>query len=149
MTRKPIVERRRRVGALDRAAGGLSWVLGLGFGVFAVVGTAHYAQRGEVWHVMGFPAYGEGPFERVGIPTSVPLLTGFVGICAAEVVVGTMLWTGKRGARPLSVGLLPLELAYWIGFALPYGPVLGLARTVAVIASRPTRPEQRNGDHDR
>lgn len=94
---------------------------------------------------MGFPAYGEGPFERVGIPTSVPLLTGFVGVCAAEVVVGTMLWTGERGARRLAVGLLPLELAYWIGFALPYGPVLGLARTAAVIASRRTRPEPPRG----
>ena len=120
---------------MNRVAGGLAWVTGLGFGVFAVVGTAHFARHGEVWHVMGFPAYGEGPFEQVGIPTSVPLLAGFAAVCAAEVVVGTMLWTGRRGARRLSVALLPLELAFWIGFDLPYGPVLGIARTLAVVAS--------------
>jgi hypothetical protein len=127
---------------MNRLAGGLAWTAGLGFGVFAVVGAVHFAGRGEVWHVMGFPAYGEGPFERVGIPTSVPLLAGFVVVCAAEGVVGTMLWTGKRGARWLAVGLLPLELAYWVGFALPYGPVLGVARTVAVVASLRAPSEQ-------
>jgi hypothetical protein len=130
---------------MNHMAGALSCLLGLGFGGFAVVGMARFAERGEVWHVMGFPAYGEGPFERVGIPTSVPLLAGFVGVCAAEVVVGTMLWTGRRGAGRLSVGLLPLELAYWIGFALPYGPVLGVARTVAVIASWRAQPGQMEG----
>jgi hypothetical protein len=29
-------------------------------------------------------------------------------------------------------GLLPLEFAFWIGFALPLGPVVGLARPVLV-----------------
>jgi hypothetical protein len=30
------------------------------------------------------------------------------------------------------LGLLPLEFAFWIGFALPLGPVVGLARPVLV-----------------
>lgn len=84
---------------------------------------------------MGLPTYGDGPFERIGIPTSVPLLTGFVAVCAAELVMGSMLWGRKRGARRLAVGLLPLEVAYWVGFALPGGLVLGLLRTGVVAAS--------------
>jgi hypothetical protein len=120
---------------MNRVASGLACVAGLGFGVVGVVGTVHFARYGEVWHFMGFPAYGQGPFERVGIPTSVPLLAGFVGVCAAEVVVGGMLWTHKPAARRFSVALLPLELVYWVGFALPYGPVLGALRTAAVVAS--------------
>lgn len=126
-----------RGSTLDRVAGGLGCLSGLGFGAFGVIGTAHFARTGEVWHAMGFPAYGEGPFERVGVPTSVPLLAGFVTVCAAEVVVGCMLWSGVRGARALSVALIPLELTYWVGFALPYGPVLGVLRTAAVtVAAR-------------
>jgi hypothetical protein len=32
----------------------------------------------------------------------------------------------------LAVALLPFELAFWIGFALPLGPPLGLARAILV-----------------
>jgi hypothetical protein len=32
--------------------------------------------------------------------------------------------------NPTKVGTPPFELAYWIGFALPIGPPLGIARTV-------------------
>jgi len=125
-----------RVGdRVSRVAGALAWATGLGFGPLGVYGTIHFAKHGEVWQFMGFPTYGDGPFERIGIPTSVPLLTGFVAVCAAELVVGSMLWASKPGTRRLSIGFLPLELAYWVGFALPVGPVLGVLRTAAVIAS--------------
>ena len=33
----------------------------------------------------------------------------------------------------LSYLLLPFELFFWIGFALPFGPPLGIARTVLVL----------------
>jgi len=39
-------------------------------------------------------------------------------------MVGSMLWASKPGARRLSVGVLPLELAYWVGFALQAGPMM-------------------------
>ncbi|MBA3261997.1 MAG: hypothetical protein H0T69_05925 [Thermoleophilaceae bacterium] len=126
---------------MSRAAGGLAWAAGLGFGPLGVYGTIHLAKHGEVWQFMGLPTYGDGPFERIGIPTSVPLCTGFVAVCAAEFMVGSMLWASKPGARRLSVGLLPLELAYWVGFALPGGLVLGVLRTAAVVASVRGRSE--------
>jgi hypothetical protein len=120
---------------MRRAAGVLAWGAGLGFGPLGVYGTAFFAQHHAVWHVMGFPTYGHGPFETIGITTSVPLLVGFVAVCAAEVVVGSMLWTGRTNARWLSFALLPFEVSYWIGFALPAGLVLGAMRTVAVVAA--------------
>ncbi len=128
---------------MNRVAAALAWTVGLGFGVFAVIGTVFFARSGRILHVMGFPAYGEGPFERVGIPTSIALLAGFVAVCTAEVVVGTMLWTGRRGGRAFALALLPFELAYWVGFALPYALILGLARAVAVIVS--VRAQNRRG----
>jgi hypothetical protein len=78
---------------MTRAAAVLAWISGLGFGLPAVLGLRHFAQHHEVWTFMGFPTYGGGPFERWGIPTSVPLLAGFVAVCAAEIVVGVLLWS--------------------------------------------------------
>jgi hypothetical protein len=113
---------------MTRAVGLLALLLGLGFGIPAVIGTRYFAQQHEIWRLLGFPAYGEGPFERAGIPTTVPLLAGFAAVCAAEVGLGALLLGHWAPALWLSLALLPFELAYWTGFALPYGFVLGAAR---------------------
>lgn len=119
---------------MTRAAAVCSLVLGLGFGLPGVYGAWYYARYGEVWTFLSFPAYGDGPFVRWGLPTSVALLLGFVAVCAAEVVVGVLLWSDAAIAPWLALALLPVELVFWIGFALPFGPLLGLARTALVVA---------------
>lgn len=115
------------------AAGTVSLLLGLGFGLPCVFAIRHFARTGEVWTFMGFPTYGNGPFERIGLQTSTALLVGFLSVCVAEVAVGVMLWAGASYAPALSYGLLPFELAFWIGFALPLGPPLGTARVVLLL----------------
>jgi hypothetical protein len=115
------------------AAALCSLALGLGFGLPAIVGTLHFAQAGDVWTFLGFPTYGGGPFEGLGLPTSVPLLVAFVLVCLAEVAVGVMLLLNVPHAAPVSYLLLPFEFAFWIGFALPFGPPLGIARTVLLL----------------
>ncbi len=115
------------------AAGAISAFLGLGFGVPGMLGLRHFAQYGEVWTFMGFPTYGGGPFERIGLQTSVPLLGAFVVVCAAEVVVGGLLLGGHRSGLWLALALVPFEMAFWIGFALPFGPILGVVRTALVV----------------
>jgi hypothetical protein len=114
---------------MTRAAGVLAVLLGLGFGIPGLIGASHFAQHHEVWQFLGFPTYGDGPFERANIATTVPLLVGFVVVCAAEVALGGLLLTGWHPALWLSLAILPFELAYWTGFALPFGFVLGAART--------------------
>lgn len=116
-----------------KVAAVLSVVLGLGFGIPGVVGARQLAKTGEVWTFMGFPTYGGGPFERIGLTSSVPLILGFVVVCAAEVALGVALWVGAPHAAAYGYALLPFELAYWIGFALPFGPPLGVARTVLLL----------------
>ncbi len=111
----------------------MSLVLGLGFGLPCVFAIRHFARTGQVWTFMGFPTYGHGPFERIGIETSVALLVGFLTVCVAEVALAVMLWAGTPYAPALSHALLPFELVFWIGFALPLGPLLGLARTVLLL----------------
>lgn len=115
------------------AAGSLSVLLGVGFGLPGLVGIIHFRRTGEVWTFMGFPTYGEGPFQRMGVPTSTGLLVAFLVVCLGEVAVGAMIWVDAPGAELLSLGLLPIEFAFWIGFALPLGPPLGIARTVLAV----------------
>jgi hypothetical protein len=114
-------------------AASLSLVLGLGFGIPCIAGMRHFERTGEVWTFLGFPTYGNGPFDRIGMHTSMPLLAGFLVVCAAEVVLGLMLWWDVSYAPGLSHALLPFELAFWVGFALPFGPPLGVARTVLLL----------------
>ena len=116
-----------------RIAAVLSVILGLGFGIPGVVGAVHLGRTGKVWTFLGFPTYGGGPFERIGLTTTVPLILGFVMVCAAEVVLGVLLWVDAPHAALLSHLLLPFELAFWIGFALPFGPPLGIARVALVL----------------
>ena len=119
--------------ATARVSALLAWFAGLAFGIPGVYGTWYFAVHGEVWTFLDFPAYGDGPFEEIGIETSVPLLVAFLVVCAAEVVLGWWLWRRKPGARLFSLVLLPFELAFWLGFALPVGPLLGIVRTAMVL----------------
>ena len=111
-----------------RGAAVVSLVLGIGFGAPCAVGLVHLARTGEVWQFLGFPTYGGGPFERVGIATTIPLMAIFLLVCLAETVLASLLWAGHPVAGRMSHALLPVELVFWIGFALPVGPPLGLAR---------------------
>ena len=112
--------------------------LGLGFRLPCVFAIRHFAQTGEVWTFLGFPTYGNGPFERIGVQTNTAVLVAFLFVCIAEVAVGLMLWAGTPNALIVSYALLPFELAFWIGFALPLGPLLGIARTGLLTLARPS-----------
>jgi hypothetical protein len=127
---------RRRNGAtvMRKAASVLAAVPGLGFGLPCVFGIWFFATYGRVWIFVGFPTYGDGPFTSVGIPTTVPLLVAFLVVCVLEVVAAWALWRGRRLGTVLALVLLPFELVFWIGFALPFGPPLGLARVALVLA---------------
>jgi hypothetical protein len=116
-----------------RIAAALSLVAGLGFGIPGLIGTLQFARTGQVWTFMGLPTYGGGPFERLGLPTSVPLLLAFVLVCLAEVVVGILLLLDAPYAAVASYVLLPFELVFWVGFALPFGPPLGILRTILLL----------------
>ena len=115
-----------------KAAAACSMLLGLGFGLPAAYGARHLATTGETWTFLGFPTYGGGPFERWGIPTTVPLMLAFLMVCMAEVVVAVLLWADRTAGLWLALALLPFEAIFWIGFALPFAPPFGITRTVLV-----------------
>jgi hypothetical protein len=123
--------------------GSASALLGIGFGVPCAVGIAHFIRTGGVWRFLGFPTYGGGPFEQVGLRTSVPLLAAFLAVCLAETALAGLIWTDHPAATRTSHAILPLEFAFWVGFALPVGPPLGMARTVLVVLAARRHPERR------
>lgn len=64
-----------------RVAAVLLWISGVGFGIFCIPAIRNLLTSRGIPHVMGFPAYGKGPFERVGLPATVPLLAAFLLVC--------------------------------------------------------------------
>jgi hypothetical protein len=82
---------------------------------------------------MGFPAYGRGPFERVGIPTTVPLLAAFLLVCGLEAVAGALLWRGHKSGAVLALVLVPVGGVFWWDFALPIPPILAFVWTILIL----------------
>lgn len=104
---------------LMKLAATSSWILGLGFGLPCAYAIWYFAKHNQVWTLLGYPTYGQGPFTRIGIETTVPLLVAFFAVCVTEVVVGWLLWQQPTAGAWLAMALLPFELAFWVGFALP------------------------------
>lgn len=124
-----------------RAASVLAGTVGLGFGTPALYAMWHLRRGNDIPLVLGYPTYGRAVFERHGVPTTVPLLSGFLVVCAAECVVARSLWRLHPSSRRLAIAVLPFEITYWIGFSLPYGLVAGAVRAALVaVASPVSRP---------
>jgi len=118
-----------------RVAALLHWFIAVGFGVFCVPAIRNLLSGRDIPIVLGFPAYGRGPFERVGIPTTVPLLAAFLLVCILEVVAGLLLWRGSMSGALLALVLLPLGGVFWWGFALPIPPIFALIWTILILLS--------------
>jgi hypothetical protein len=115
-----------------RIAAGLLVLNGVGFGIPSVLGIMSVLQGRGIAFVLGFPAYGQGPFERFGLQSTVPLLAGFLLVCVIECGAGILLWNGQRVGALLALGLLPFGAFYWWGFALPYAWVVRGLASVAI-----------------
>ena len=125
---------------VTRTAAVLAWIAGLGFGLPGAYGAAYLARHAEVWSFHGYPTYGGGPFESWGLPTLL-MQMGFVLVCAAELITGNLLWLRRPAGRTLSLALLPVEVFFWVGFALPFGFVLGALRAALALAPLPAQAE--------
>lgn len=108
---------------------------GIGFGIPAVIGIRSLAAGNGVPLVLGYPSYGGGPFERIGIPSTVPLVALFLAVCILEILAAALIWQGRRSGGILAMALLLPGIVFWIGFALPIPPVLALVRTVLLAAN--------------
>lgn len=109
------------------------WFSGLGFGLPCLYGIWSLLKGKGIPYVMGFPSYGYGPFEKMGIHTTVPLLAGFLLVCALECIAGWQVWSSDKGGAILSFAIIPVELLFFYGFALPFGPPVLLIRLLILL----------------
>lgn len=113
----------------------LLWITGLGAGVFCLPAIRNLLIGRDIPYIMGLPTYGKGPFEHVGIPTTVPLLLMFLLVCILESVAGLLLWRGYKVGAILALALVPAGAIFWWGFALPFPPIFALVRTILIVLS--------------
>jgi len=118
-----------------RVAAILLWFTALGFGIFCLPAIGNLLTGRDIPYIIGYPAYGKGPFERVGIPTTVLLLAAFLLVCILEGVAGWLLWGGYKAGAILALVLVPAGAIFWWGFALPIPPILALVRTILIVLS--------------
>lgn len=118
-----------------RVAAILLWMTGVGFGVFCLPTIRNLLTGRDLPWILGFRAFGGGPFERHGIQTMVSLLAGFLVVCILECLAGWSLWGGHRLGAILALVLLPAGAMFWWGFALPFPPIFAVIRTVLIIVS--------------
>jgi hypothetical protein len=121
---------------LWRTSAILIWLNAAGFGL-PTVPVAVYVLR---WHQLPwffdlFPMYG-GPVDAWVGPAGYALLLLLFGVVAlAEAAVGVLLWRGRRTAAILSLVLLPVEVAFWVAFALPFPPMLAAVRLTLTLGA--------------
>lgn len=118
-----------------RIASALFVIDGVGFGVFAVPAIVRVLQRRPIPIVFGFPAYGGGPFERIGLKSTVPLLAAFLLVNILEIVAGVLVWNGSRAGAILGFAMVPCGAYFWWGFALPIPPIFAIVRSFLVAMS--------------
>lgn len=113
----------------------LLWFFALGFGVPCLIAIRSLSAGRGIPLVMGFPAYGAGPFEQHGLPTTIPLVLGFLLVCILEAVAGWLLWGGHRAGAILALALLVPGAVYWWGFDLPIPPIVAIVRTILIMVN--------------
>ena len=111
--------------SLVKTAAGILIALSVGFGAPAPFVASYLLREGRLPIFMGlFPAYGNGLFQRFSPATFAVLLGVFTAVNAFDVFAGVLLWGGhKLGAYAL-LGALPVQVVFWLGFALPIPPLL-------------------------
>jgi hypothetical protein len=119
-----------------QSAAVVTWVYVAAFGSPIIPNAAYILQNGSLpWFLDVFPMYGgpwSAPFEE---GTFLLLLIGFLIVTLAAAWAAWLVWNGSRLGGVLSLALLPVEAAFWLGFSLPLPWLPGLIRASLVIAA--------------
>lgn len=115
-----------------RVAAAVLWLSGFGFGVVIPYALREIAAHRPLPVVLGFRAFGGGPFE--GSAAMVPLLCAFLVVCALEGLAGALVWNGWQSGAILSVALIPVAAFFWWGFDLPFAPIGAVVWVVLIVA---------------
>ncbi|MBI4926688.1 MAG: hypothetical protein HY835_02905 [Anaerolineae bacterium] len=106
--------------------------LGWAFGVLPVLRYALI--HGDLPRTFGFRAL-SGPFEALGINGLVVAGILFVVISLLKLLAAYWTWGHRMDGPVLQLILLSISAIFWYGFALPFGPPVGLIQVVLIVLS--------------
>jgi hypothetical protein len=112
----------------------LTWVYAAMFGLPAIPIAIHHVNTGGLLprFLDLFEVYG-GPWsDGLGVGAFAALLIAWVLVLTASAFTAWLVWRGSRLGAILSLVLLPVEMIFWFGFALPVPWAFGIARVVLV-----------------
>ncbi len=117
-----------------RIAAVLTWVYAAGFGLSTIPVAAFLLRQGRLPVFAGlFESYG-GPWSaRLHARIFVVLLMAFFVVTVIAAWAAWLVWNGSKVGTVLALVLLPVEVVFWVGFALPIPWLIGVAR-VAFLA---------------
>lgn len=119
-----------------RVAALLTWAYAAGFGIPAIPVGVFLLREGRLPSFMGlFPMYG-GPWSsRVEDRTFMFLLIAFFVVTLVASWAAWLIWNGSKTGAIMSLVVLPIEVVFWLGFALPIPWIIGIARVALIIAA--------------
>jgi len=101
----------------------LGWLIGVSLTLMAVF-------KNRKLPVFGGIRLLSGPFEALGMDGLILAGIMFVGVSAFKILAASWLNSGRKAGAVLELILLGLSAVFWYGFALPFGPPLGIAQVM-------------------
>ena len=99
------------------------WLIG-------VIPTLYYAFSHRTLPTVGGIRLLGGPFETLGIEALIVAGIVYVVVSALKIMAAYWLWNSRMDGAVLELILLGLSTVFWYGFALPFGPPLGITQVV-------------------
>ena len=120
----------------------LTWVYAAGFGLPAIPIAVYHLDTGGLPRFFDLFAMYGGPWsEQFSVGVFAALLIAFLLVLMVSAFAAWLVWRGSRIGAILSLALLPVEIVFWLGFALPVPWAFGVARVVLLLlAWRGLRP---------
>lgn len=102
---------------------GFAWIIG-------VIPTLYYAMTHRTLPTLAGIRLLGGPFEMLGIDALIVAGLVFVVVSALKFLAAYWLWNLRLDGAVLELILLGVSAIFWYGFALPLGPLVGIAQIV-------------------
>jgi hypothetical protein len=105
---------------------GFGWLIG-------VIPTLYYAFTHRTLPTVGGIRLLGGPFETLGIEALIVAGIVYVVVSGLKIMAAYWLWNSRMDGAVLELILLGLSTVFWYGFALPFGPPLGISQVVLLV----------------